>query len=162
MRHPIYLVNKLLGRRPAMTSVQSQTFRNSISQALKASSDLAALLGGVRIYDRPPEATGFPLTGFPFITLGQSALRDWSTGAEDSVDQRLTVHVWSPFGGKKHMQDIIKAVRTSLSDWPLAAGRDRVTLNHEFSEARLDPEGDSFHGVVRYRATSAPSRAGAA
>jgi hypothetical protein len=140
-----------------MTSVQGQTLRKSMDQALKASSDLAALLGGVRIYDRPPEPTGFP-----FITLGQSALRDFSAGSEDGADQRLTVHVWSPFGGKKHMQDIIKAVRTSLSDWPLAAGRERVTLNHEFSEARLDPEGDSFHGIVRYRASTAPSRAAAA
>jgi hypothetical protein len=139
-----------------MTSVQSQTLRKSIDQALKASSDLAALLGGVRIYDRPPEPAGFP-----FITLGQSALRDWSAGSEDGADQRLTVHVWSPFGGKKHMQDIIKAVRTSLNDWPLAA-RERITLNHEFSEARLDPEGDSFHGIIRYRATTAPSRAAAA
>jgi Protein of unknown function (DUF3168) len=140
-----------------MTSVQGQTLRKSINQALKASSDLAALLGGVRIYDRPPEPAGFP-----FITLGQSALRDWSAGSEDGADQRLTVHVWSPFGGKKHMQDIIKAVRTSLNDWPLAAGRERITLNHEFSEARLDPEGDRFHGIIRYRATTAPSRAAAA
>ena len=140
-----------------MTSVQSQTLRKSINQALKASSDLAALLGGVRIYDRPPEPAGFP-----FSTVGQSALRDWSAGSEDGADQRLTVHVWSPFGGKKHMRDIIKAVRTSLNDWPLAAGRERITLNHEFSEARLDPEGDSFHGIIRYRATTAPSRAAAA
>jgi hypothetical protein len=140
-----------------MTSVQSQTLRKSINQALKASSDLADLLGGVRIYDRPPEPAGFP-----FITVGQSALRDWSAGPEDGADQRLTVHVWSPFGGKKHMHDIIKAVRTSLNDWPLAAGRERITLNHEFSEARLDPEGDSFHGIIRYRATTAPSRAAAA
>lgn len=140
-----------------MTSVQSQTLRNSIGQALKGSSDLTALLGGVRIYDRPPQATGFP-----FITLGQSALRDWSTGSEDGAEQRLTVHVWSPFGGKKHMQDIIKAVRASLNDRPLPAGRDRVTLHHEFSEARLDPEGDSFHGIIRYRATSASSQAAAA
>ena len=139
-----------------MTSVQGQTLRKSINQALKASSDLAALLGGVRIYDRPESA------GFPFITVGQSALRDWSAGSEDGADQRLTVHVWSPFGGKKHMQDIIKAVRTSLNDWPLAAGRERITLNHEFSEARLDPEGDRFHGIIRYRATTAPSRAAAA
>ena len=140
-----------------MTSVQGQTLRKSINQALKASSDLAAVLGGVRIYDRPPEPAGFP-----FITLGQSALRDFSASSEDGADQRLTVHVWSPFGGKKHMQDIIKAVRTSLSDWPLATGRDRITLNHEFSEARLDPEGDSFHGIVRYRASTASSRAAAA
>ncbi|MGD9503234.1 MAG: DUF3168 domain-containing protein [Methyloceanibacter sp.] len=140
-----------------MTSVQSQTLRNSIGQVLKASSDLAALLGGVRIFERPPEAASFP-----FITLGQSALRDWSTGATDGAEQRLTVHVWSPFGGKKHMQDIIKAVRAALNDRPLAAGRDGIALQHEFSEARLDPEGDSFHGIVRYRATPAPSQAAAA
>jgi hypothetical protein len=53
-------------------------------------------------------------------------------------------------------------VAPSLSDWPLAAGRERIALNHEFSEARLDPEGDSFHGIIRYRATTAPSRAAAA
>jgi hypothetical protein len=140
-----------------MTSVQSQTLRNSIGQALKGSSDLAALLGGVRIYDRPTQATGFP-----FITLGQSPLRDWSTGSDDGAEQRLTVHVWSPFGGKKHMQDIVKAVRATLNDLPLAAGRHRVTLYHEFSEARLDPEGDSFHGTIRYRATFAPAQAAAA
>lgn len=140
-----------------MTSVQSQTLRNSIGQALKGSSDLAALLGGVRIFERPPEAAGFP-----FITLGQSSLRDWSTGSENGAEQRLTVHVWSPFGGKKHMQAIIKAVRASLSDRPLAAGGDRIALHHEFSEARLDPEGDSFHGIVRYRATSALAQAVAA
>ena len=140
-----------------MTSVQSHTLRNSIGQALKGSSDLTALLGGVRIYDWPPQATGFP-----FITFGQSALCDWSTGSGDGAEQRLTVHVWSPFGGKKYMQDIIKAVRASLNDRPLPAGRDRVALHHEFSEARLDPEGDSFHGIIRYRATSASSQAVAA
>jgi Protein of unknown function (DUF3168) len=140
-----------------MTPVRSETLRQSINQALKASSDLTALLGGVRIYDRPPEPAGFP-----FITLGQSPLRDWSAGSEEGSDQRLTVHVWSPFGGKKHMQDVIKAVRTSLNDWPLASGRERIMLNHEFSEARLDPEDDSFHGIVRYRATTASSRAAAA
>jgi hypothetical protein len=140
-----------------MTPVRSETLRQSINQALKASSDLTALLGGVRIYDRPPEPAGFP-----FITLGQSPLRDWSAGSEEGSEQRLTVHVWSPFGGKKHMQDVIKAVRTSLNDWPLASGRERITLNHEFSEARLDPEDDSFHGIVRYRASTASSRAAAA
>jgi hypothetical protein len=140
-----------------MTRVRNDTLLQGIDQALKASNDLAVLLGGVRIYDRPPEPSGFP-----FITLGQSALRDWSAGIEEGCDQRLTVHVWSPFGGKKHMQDVIKAVRNSLNDWPLACGRERILLNHEFSEARLDPEDDSFHGIVRYRARTASSRAAAA
>ena len=139
-----------------MTSVQSQTLRSSISQALKASTDLAALLGGVRIYDRAPEAPDFP-----FITLGQSAIRDWATGFEEG-EQSLTVHVWSPFGGRKHMQDIVKAVRAVLNDRPLPAGHHRIALYHEFSEARLDPDGYSVHGIIRYRATSQPARAVAA
>lgn len=140
-----------------MTTVHSQTLSNSINQALKGSTDLAALLGGVRIYDRAPEAPDFP-----FITLGQSTVRDWSTGSEDGVEQSLTVHAWSPFGGRKHMQDIVKAVRAALNDRPLPAGHHLVALHHEFSEARLDPDGYSFHGIIRYRATSQPTRAVAA
>lgn len=140
-----------------MLSLQSQTLRSGINQALKGSADLAALLGGVRIYDAAPQ-----VSAFPFITLGQSILRDWSTGVEDGAEQSLTVHVWSPTGGKKRMQDIIKAVRTALNDRPLPAGRHLVTLRHEFSEARLDPEGDSFHGIIRYRTSPSQARAVAA
>ena len=139
-----------------MTAVQSQTLRSSINRALTGSTELAALLGGVRIYDAAPQAPGFP-----FITLGQSNLRDWSSGNEDGAEQSVTVHVWSPFGGKKHVQDIIKAVRTALNDRALPAGRHLVTLQHEFSEARLDPEDDTFHGIIRYRAAAQPARAAA-
>jgi hypothetical protein len=37
-----------------------------------------------------------------------------------------------------------------------------VNLRHEFSEARPDPDGDTFHGIVRYRAVTEPSQAQAA
>ncbi len=139
-------------------AVHNQTLRRSISQALAGSPDVAALLGGVRIYDHAPQTASFP-----FITLGQSAVRDWSTGAEDGSEQSLTLHVWSPFGGKKRVQDIIEAIRAALRDRPLPLSDHRhVTLRHEFSEARLDPDGDSFHGIVRYRATPAPAQTAAA
>jgi hypothetical protein len=29
-------------------------------------------------------------------------------------------------------------------------------MTEEFSEARLDPDGDTFHGIVRYRAATEP------
>ena len=120
--------------------------------------DLAALLGGVRIHDEAP-----PAANFPFITLGQSVIRDWTTGSENGAEQSLTLHVWSPFGGKKRVQDIIEAITAVLSDRPLPlADRQPVNLRHEFSEVRLDPDGYSFHGIVRYRAISAPAQAVAA
>ena len=37
-----------------------------------------------------------------------------------------------------------------------------VNLRHELSEARLDPDGDTFHGIVRYRAVTEPAQAVAA
>jgi Protein of unknown function (DUF3168) len=142
---------------PIMAEVASETLRRSIGQALAESSDLAALLGGVRIYDTAPLASNFP-----YITLGQSAIRDWSTGAQGS-DLSLTLHVWSPFGGEKHLQNVLETIRAVLHDRPLLLADHRfVTLHHEFSEARLDPEGDAFHGIIRYRAAAMPAQADAA
>ena len=140
-----------------MAAVQSEILRRSINQALAGSPDLAALLGGVRIYDATPQTASFP-----FITIGQSIVRDWSTGTEDGAELSLTLHVWSPFGGKKHVQDIVKTIRAVLNDRPVLLADHRVTLRHEFSEARLDPEGDSFHGIIRYRVIAAPAQAAAA
>lgn len=141
-----------------MAEGASETLRRSIGQALAGSSDLAALLGGVRIYDAAPLTANFP-----YITLGQSAIRDWSTGTQDSAELSLTLHVWSPFGGKRHLQDVIETIRAVLQDRPLVlADRRIVILRHEFSEARLDPEGGAFHGIIRYRALTTPAQAAAA
>jgi hypothetical protein len=113
------------------------------------------LLGGTRIYDDPPQAARYP-----FISLGQSLVRDWSTGTEDGAEHLLTLHVWSRTGGKKQVHDIIEAIKSSLYDQPLTlVGHELVNLRHEFSEARSDPDGDTFHGIVRYRAVTEPSQA---
>ena len=112
----------------------------------------------VRIYDDAPQAASFP-----FITLGQSVIRDWSTGTEDGAEHSLTLHVWSRSGGKKQVQEIIEAIKAELHDQPLLlAHHHLVNLRHEVSEARLDPDGDTFHGIVRYRAVTEPAQAVAA
>jgi len=141
-----------------MAAVASWALQRSIYQALANSSGLTALLGGVRIYDDAPQAASFP-----FITLGQSVIRDWSTGTEDGAEHSLTLHVWSRSGGKKQVQEIIEAIKAELHDQPLLlADHHLVNLRHEVSEARLDPDGDTFHGIVRYRAVTEPAQAVAA
>ncbi|MBC8014035.1 MAG: DUF3168 domain-containing protein [Methyloceanibacter sp.] len=141
-----------------MAVVASWALQRSIYQALANSSDLTALLGGVRIYDDAPKAASFP-----FISLGQSVIRDWSTGTEDGAEHSLTLHVWSRSGGKKQVQEIIEAIKAVLHDQPLLlADHHLVNLRHEVSEARLDPDGDTFHGIVRYRAVTEPAQAVAA
>jgi hypothetical protein len=49
-------------------------------------------------------------------------------------------------------------VRTALHDQALSlAGHRLVNLRHELSEARREPDGDTTHGIVRYRAVTEPA-----
>jgi hypothetical protein len=141
-----------------MAQVASWALQRGVYQALAGSLDLTMLLGGVRVYDHAPQAAPYP-----FITLGQSVIHDWSTGTEDGAEHNLTLHVWSRSGGKKQVLEIIEAIKAVLHDQPLLlADHHLVNLRHELSEARLDPDGDTFHGIVRYRAVTEPAQAVAA
>jgi uncharacterized protein DUF3168 len=141
-----------------MAEVASWAVQRGVYQALAGSSDITTLLGGARIYDHAPQAAPYP-----FITLGESVIRDWSTGTENGAEHDLTLHVWSRAGGKKQTLEIIEAIKDVLHDQPmLLADHHLINLRHEFSEARLDPDGDTFHGIVRYRAVTEPAQAEAA
>jgi hypothetical protein len=141
-----------------MAEVASWALQRGVYQALAGSLDLTTLLGGVRVYDHAPQAAPYP-----FITLGQSVVRDWSTGTEDGAEHDLTLHVWSRSGSKKQVLEILDAIRAVLHGQPLMlADHHLVNLRHEFSEARLDPDGDTFHGIVRYRGATEPAKAVAA
>lgn len=141
-----------------MTASTGWSLQRSVYQALANSVQLTGLLGGVRIYDDPPQAASFP-----FVTLGQSLVRDWSTGTEDGAEHLLTLHVWSRTGGRKEVHDIIEAIKSVLHDKPLMLlDHHLVNLRAEFSEVRPDPDGHTFHGIVRYRAVTEPHQAQAA
>ena len=97
------------------------------------------------------------------MTLGQSVVRDWSTGTEDGAEHELTLHVWSRAGGKHDVLAIVEAIKATLHDQSLSLeDHHHVNLRHQFSEARLDPDGETFHGIVRYRAVTDPAVAEAA
>ncbi len=60
-------------------------------------------------------------------------------------------------GGKKQVHEIIDAIKTVLHDQPLTlADHHLINLRRELSEARQDPDGDTFLGIVRYRAVTEP------
>jgi uncharacterized protein DUF3168 len=118
----------------------------------KLSSDPATLaaLGGPRIYDDAPARAEFP-----FVTFGQSTERDWSTGTEIGFEHLVTLHVWSRGRGRKEAQAVIAAARDALHDQQLTlTGHRLVNLRHEYSEARRDNDGETFHGIARFRAVT--------
>ena len=125
--------------------------QQAIFARLAADAPLLALLGGVpRIYDDVPQGTDLP-----YLTFGQSLARDASTGTEDGSEHIVSLSVWSSGRGRKQAQEIMDAVGAALHDQPLAlTGHRLVNLRHEHSEARRDPDGQTIHGVARFRAVT--------
>lgn len=127
--------------------------QKSVYGALIGHAGLTAALGAPRVYDDVP-----PESPFPYVTIGETTLRDWSTGTEAGDEHLLTVHVWSRGAGRKETHAIMDALRTALHDAPLVvAGHRLVNLRHELSEARREPDGETYHGIVRYRAVTEPA-----
>lgn len=136
----------------------SWALQRSIYQALAGSSELTTLLGGERIYSNPP-----PAAEFPYITLGQTVNLDWSTGTEDGNEHSLTLHVWSRADSAAQVHEIIQVIRMVLHNQLLSLeDHHLVNLRHEFTEARIDPDGETMHGIVRYRAVTEPAQQAAA
>lgn len=126
--------------------------QKAIHEALVADAAVNGLLGGPQVFDDAPQATGFP-----FVTLGATSERDWSTATEEGSEHLVTLHVWSRKAGRKETREIMEALRGALHDQALAlGGHQLVNLRHEFSEARRDPDGETYHGIVRYRAVTEP------
>ncbi len=126
--------------------------QQAIYSAVTADAALNTLIGPPRLYDDVPQNAVHP-----YLTLGQSTTRDWSTSTEPGDEHVLTLHVWSRAGGRREAQEVMGALKTALHDRPLTlTGHRLVNLRHELSEARREPDGDTYHGLVRFRAVTEP------
>ncbi len=108
-----------------------------------------------------------PPKGWSLAGVSQGELRSssaaWSTGSEAGEEHILTLHVWSRAGGRQESYEIIEAIKGVLHDKALMlTDHDLVNLRHEFSEVRQDPDGDTYHGILRYRAVTEPAQQAAA
>jgi hypothetical protein len=133
-----------------MMSSAAFALQKAIFETLTNDAATLAALGGPRIYDDAPARVQFP-----FVTFGQSTARDWSTGSDDGYEHLITLNVWSRARGSKEAQVVLAAVRAALHDQDLAvSGHHLVNLRHEHSEVRRDGDGETFHGVARFRAVT--------
>ena len=130
----------------------SAELQSTIVNALTTDPSVLALLGGPKIFDRVPERASFP-----YLTLGRTAVVDWSTGTEDGSEHILTLHVWAKGGGKRETYEIMDKVSNKLHDAALPlAGHHLVNLRLQFAEARQEPDSPAYHGILRFRAVTEP------
>jgi hypothetical protein len=128
------------------------SLRAAIRGALVADAPLGALLGGAKIYDEPPRDAALP-----YVTLGEDLIGDHSTATEPGDEHALTLHVWSRQGGHREAHVIAGAVLAALVDAPLALdGHHLANLRFIVADVRREPDGRTYHGIVRLRAVTEP------
>lgn len=136
-----------------MPTAASVALRAAVHDALAADAALVNILGGAKVYDEPPRAAAFP-----YVTLGEARIADYSAGGEAGEEHQLTLHAWSRQGGHKEAHRIAGALLQALDDAPLAL-TDHALVNLRFSVAdiRREADGRTYHALVRFRAVTEPA-----
>ena len=120
-------------------SSAAAALRAAIHDALSADGALTALLGGPKIYDEPPRSAAFP-----YVTLGEARVTDFSTGTEPGEEHQLTLHAWSRQGGHREAHLIAGALLQALDDAPLTLADHRL-VNLRFARRRRAARGRRPH-----------------
>lgn len=123
--------------------------QKAIFAALTADTAVGALIGD-RIFDAAPRNAVFPYASF-----GEVRTTDWSTGTEAGTEHRVTLHAWSRERGKAETLAILAVIEAALHDAALDLdGHRLVNLRAEGSSAAREPDGITWHGVLRVRAVT--------
>jgi hypothetical protein len=136
-----------------MPTAASAALRAAVHDALTADAPLTALLGGPRVYDEPPRSAAFP-----FVTLGEARVADFSAGEAQGEEHTLVLHAWSRQGGHKEAHLIAGALLQALDDAPLTLADHRL-VNFRFAvvDVRREADGRTYHALVRFRAVTEPA-----
>jgi hypothetical protein len=136
-----------------MPTAASAALRAAIHDALAADAALVNVLGGPKIYDEPPRGAAFP-----YVTLGESRIADFSTGSEAGEEHQLTLHAWSRQGGHKQAHLIAGQLLQSLDDAALTlADHKLVKFRFALADIRREADGRTYHALVRFRAVTEPA-----
>jgi len=124
-------------------------FQQALFTVLSGDSNLTTTLGA-SIYDDVPDHQAVT---FPYVTIGEDTMLDYSTKDLVGSDVTVNLHVWSRYRGSKEVKQVMDRVHTLLHDSNLTVtGRNLINLRSEFSDVLRDPDGITRHGVMRFRA----------
>jgi hypothetical protein len=135
-----------------MPTAASAALRAAVHDALIADAGLVSVLGGAKVYDEPPRAAAFP-----YVTLGETRIVDFSTRSEPSEEHQLTLHAWSRQGGHREAHLVTGALMQALDNAPLIlAGHHLVNFRFAVADVRREADGRTYHALVRFRAVTEP------
>lgn len=100
------------------------------------------------VYDNVPVDAAFP-----YVVIGEDTHIPFDTDDSLGSESTLTLHTWSRYRGKKECKEIQALIYDALTRQSLVLdGFSLVTIEFEYSECLLDPDGITRHAVSRFRA----------
>ena len=129
-----------------MANFSHYPLQKAIYQKLTGDAGLQNLISGV--FDRPPQGQAYP-----YITIGQAVINDWSTKTTIGSEQRLDIHIWSREGGKKQVETIAEKIHSLLHLVDMSVdGQTLVMMRFMSSSILPENDGYTYHGTMRFRA----------
>lgn len=129
-----------------MTVFSQLPLQQAIYDTLTGDATLMGMVTG--IYDRPPQGSAFP-----YITLGDTDVADWSTKTTAGTEHRSTLHAWSREGGRAQAAAIMERLHTLLHQGTMIVpGQSMVSCRFLSSSLVLENDGWTYHGAVHFRA----------
>lgn len=133
-------------------SMSAVSLRAAIHKSLSRDATLTSVLGGARVFDAVPRSVIFP-----YVTLGEARITNAATDADGGEEHLLTLHAWSRQGGHREAHAVAGALVQALDDAPLSvAGQRLVNLRFTAADVRREPDGRTYHALVRFRAVTEP------
>lgn len=127
----------------------------AIYGALSGDSTLTTLLGSGRVFNGV--ASG---QSAPYVDIGETTANDYHSSSGDAQEHTVTIHVWTeqPVSGMSARAAciaVMNRIRVVLHYNPLVMSAGNMpNLRCEFTETMRDPDGISWHGVLRFRAVT--------
>lgn len=84
---------------------------------------------------------------FPYVSVGDDTIADWSTDDKDGFDATITIHSWSRSGSMAQ----IKGIMSEIYDTMHRNSALNAMMFFEYGEVLQDPDGVTTHGVQRFR-----------
>lgn len=108
-----------------------------------------ALMGQVTgVFDQVKEGQTFP-----YITMGEVTISDWSSKTFNGEEHLLEFHIWSTHKGSKEIREIAEKLYDRLDQPDLTiADHHLVTINFGFFQNFYEEDHGIRHGILRFTA----------
>ncbi len=121
--------------------------QQAIFDKLDGDAALEAALGGAgKVLDDVPDNT--PL---PYVVIGESETRDWSTHDTDGFEGTFTIYVYAESRGNKKAKDIQKIIWGLIHNKDLGlVGRTQINLRCGLQTVIRESDGRTHKGIQRF------------